>query len=53
MDLVIAHNPNSENPEDLYDALKMASGESYIDNLEPDRDAIKNLQGLISPQMEK
>lgn len=53
MDLAIAHNPHSENPEELFENLQLESGESYLDNYEPDRQGLANLQGLISPNMSK
>lgn len=53
MDLVIAHNPHAENPEELFDSLKMQAGESYIDTVEPDKSGLTSLQSLISPNMQK
>lgn len=53
MDLAIVHNPNSEKPEELFEALKMNTGSSYLDAVEPDKAALENLQGLLSPNMKK
>jgi hypothetical protein len=53
MQLIIAHNPHSENPEELFEQLKLETGMSYLDAVEPDREALKSLQGLISPNMQK
>jgi hypothetical protein len=53
MQLIITHNPYTEEPEALFEQLKMETGQSYLDVFEPDRDGLKSLQGLISPNMEK
>lgn len=51
--LVIAHNPYTEEPEALFEQLRMETGMSYLDQVEPDREGLKALQGLISPNMER
>lgn len=51
--LIIQHNPYTEEPEALFEQFKMETGESYLDAIEPDREGLKSLQGLISPNMEK
>lgn len=50
MQLVITH---TSDPEAFMDELKLQAGQGYIHEAEPDRDAIRNLQEIISPNMQK
>lgn len=51
--LMIQHNPNQEDPNELFEKLKLETGASYLDYVEPDKEALTGLQELISPNMKK